>query len=158
MDPWATTYIDPLAPEPTLVPLPEPPPAPGPKPPHRHRRLVVITAAAALVLAVLGAVAAAVLIPGDPPAPTPVAVAATPSTGDTAARPRTVRGTIEAVDGSTWTVRTKAGRVVTVTVTGHTRFGTPAKPATQGDFTVGRSVVVTGKPDGDDAITAERVA
>ena len=69
---------------------------------------------------------------------------------------RGVRGTITAESGSTWSVTTPAGEVVSVTLTAQTRFGTSAAPATQVRFVVGSPVTVIGQLDGS-AITAKRV-
>ncbi|MHB1172075.1 MAG: DUF5666 domain-containing protein [Lacisediminihabitans sp.] len=82
----------------------------------------------------------------------PVAAAAvptpTPSHGKTgakaAARRAAVRGTIAAVNGSTWTITTAAGRTVTVTIDSATKFGTVKAPAAKADFSVGTTVVVAG--------------
>ncbi len=82
----------------------------------------------------------------------------TPSTSTPAVSPRHhgVRGLISAESGSTWSVTTPAGQVVTVTLTPQTRFGTRAAPATEGQFVVGSPVTVVGQPAGG-AITAQRV-
>ena len=67
------------------------------------------------------------------------------------------RGQITAIDGSTWTVTTAAGKVLTVTITRSTRFGTAKAPATATDFSVGSAVVVIGHRSASE-LTATRVA
>ncbi len=66
------------------------------------------------------------------------------------------KGRITAMSGSNWTVATLKGGDVQVTVDASTRFGTRAKPATAGDFTVGETIVVVGARSGD-GITATRI-
>ena len=59
--------------------------------------------------------------------------------------------------GTTWTLRTTAGRSVTVVLTAQTAFGTPKAPKTAADFPVGTAVAVTGALH-DGTVTATRVA
>ncbi|WP_226656544.1 DUF5666 domain-containing protein [Leifsonia sp. LS1] len=67
-----------------------------------------------------------------------------------------VRGTIAAIDGSTWTVHTANGATVTVTIASTTAFGTAAKPAERSSFAVGDRVGVLGMRSGD-TVTAKRI-
>ncbi len=58
---------------------------------------------------------------------------------------------------STWTVRTKAGQSVVVTITPQTHFGTLKAPATRAQFTPGDSVVILGTVS-NGTVTATRIA
>ena len=69
---------------------------------------------------------------------------------------RGIRGTITAINGSTWTVVTKAGPTVSVAVTSTTVFGTKQAPETASAFTTGSSIVVLGTRSGD-SLVATRV-
>jgi len=67
-----------------------------------------------------------------------------------------VRGTITAIEGSTWMLHAASGATVTVRLTSTTAYGTKAKPAEQSSFTVGERVGVIGARSGD-TVTATRV-
>ena len=58
-----------------------------------------------------------------------------------AAVPR-VAGEVLTSSGGTWTIKTKAGTTVTVTVDSTTAFGTKKTPATATDFPAGTKIVV----------------
>lgn len=73
-----------------------------------------------------------------------------------AAKAHGVRGTIAAIDGSTWRVHSAAGATVTVRITSTTAFGTAAKPAARSSFAVGDRIAVLGTRTGD-TVTAKRV-
>lgn len=66
-------------------------------------------------------------------------------------------GSITAMDGSSWTVQTRADTTLTVTITPNTTFGTKAHPQKETDFTVGDRIAVAGTRDGD-TIDATRIA
>ncbi len=68
-----------------------------------------------------------------------------------------IRGTITAINGSTWIVLTKAGPTVMVTVTSSTVFGTKQAPSTATAFTTGSSVAVLGTRTGDSLIATRIV-
>jgi hypothetical protein len=67
-----------------------------------------------------------------------------------------VTGQISAEAGTTWTLKTKDGKQVTVSLTPQTQYGTKQEPANQQQFTVGSTVRVNGTVDGD-KVTAERI-
>lgn len=66
-------------------------------------------------------------------------------------------GTLTAISGDTWTVRSAAGATITVTVDSSTAYGTPKKPATASSFAVGDRIAVLGARSGD-SVTATRIA
>jgi hypothetical protein len=68
-----------------------------------------------------------------------------------------VRGTIDAVSGSTWTLAADNGRTLTVKLTASTRYGHPgAEGGSASDFAKGDEVIVVGTRSGD-TVTATRV-
>lgn len=58
--------------------------------------------------------------------------------------------------GSTWTLRTTTGSTVTVTIDGQTQYGAPNAPAQKSQFTVGKTVIVSGEMN-NGAVTAKRI-
>lgn len=93
--------------------------------------------AAAAVLLVLGVVVVVGGHGGDARA----AAAAEPSRHSSPS----VRGTVTAVDGDRWSVRTAEGADVLVTLDDGTRFGSRRTPATREQFVVGSPVAVVGE-------------
>lgn len=67
-----------------------------------------------------------------------------------------ISGKITAERGNTWTVATKAGKNLTVTITAQTQYGTKKQPATAAQFPVGTTVRVTG-PRKNTTVTALRI-
>ena len=64
-------------------------------------------------------------------------------TGTAAAAGRIAfRATIQSMEGDSWTILTKNGKTVTVTIDGTTQLGTKKMTATAGDFAVGDNVIV----------------
>jgi len=70
---------------------------------------------------------------------------------------KATRATIVSELGSTWIVKTPAGKTLTVDITAKTLFGTKAVAATRSDFTPGKNVVIVGATTGT-TLTAKRVA
>lgn len=130
---------------------------------RRHVRPLIGTGVATAFLAVGGIAYAANSSAGAPPltaaAPASVPAAATSTAGAANAkgRLRIARGTITAMDGSTWTVRTARGLTLTVTVTSKTRFGTKAAPSAASSFHVGSPIAVAGRRTGTTSVTARRI-
>lgn len=67
-----------------------------------------------------------------------------------------VAGRITAESGSTWTVVTKQGKSMTVTIGSGTAYGTKKKPAKATDFKVGDSVRIEGDRHSG-SVTAKRI-
>lgn len=118
-----------------------------------HRRAVGFVGAVIGVILLSGATAWAVSAGVTSGAP--VAAAAAPAVhgpvpgagiapGAADATRAAVRGQLTAIDGSTWTVLTAAGKSLDVRITSGTRFGTAKAPATAADFAVGSVVAVVG--------------
>lgn len=129
-----------------------------------HRRAAGIVGAVIGVILLSGATAWAVSAGVSSGAPAAVAAAPASDTG-TGLAPGGVgadatraiaRGRITAIDGSTWTVLSAAGKSLVVTITSGTRFGTAKVPAAAADFAVGSAVVVVGDRSAG-RITAARV-
>jgi hypothetical protein len=79
--------------------------------------------------------------------PTPGAPAPAPATGRQAAGRQAAgrlafRATIQSMDVASWTILTRKGKTVTVTVDSSTQFGTQKAPETASSFAVGDSVIV----------------
>jgi hypothetical protein len=79
--------------------------------------------------------------------PTPGAAATAPATGRQAAGRQAggrlaFRATIQSMDATGWTILTRKGRTVTVTIDSSTLFGTKKAPETANSFAVGDSVIV----------------
>ena len=66
------------------------------------------------------------------------------------------RGTISAISGDTWTLKTAAGKTVTVKLTSTTAFGTKKAPAKRDSFAVGTKIDAIGKRS-DETVTATRI-
>jgi hypothetical protein len=66
------------------------------------------------------------------------------------------RATIQNIDDSTWTILTKRGQTVSITVNGATLFGTKQLSETASSFAVGDSVVIVATRQ-NGAATAVRV-
>jgi hypothetical protein len=79
------------------------------------------------------------------------------ASGRSAAGRTAFRGTIESIDGNSWTVLTRKGKTVTVDVTSSTRFGTKKSGETSASFAVGDSVIVVATKDAGGTPTATRV-
>ena len=94
------------------------------------------------------------------------AAAAGPATSSTSTAPTSsapkrnhdngVTGQITAENGNSWSITTKAGKQITVTLTSTTKFGTTQQPATEQQFPVGDTVHVTGTLTGT-TVTATRI-
>lgn len=67
-----------------------------------------------------------------------------------------VRGQITAENGSTWTVMSRAGQLVTVVITATTQFGTKAQPGSASQFVPGTQIAAIGTRNGT-TVTATRV-
>ncbi|MDQ6782250.1 MAG: DUF5666 domain-containing protein [Actinomycetota bacterium] len=67
-----------------------------------------------------------------------------------------VRGTITAVNGDAWTVKTAKGATLMVTITAQTAFGSPKAPSSASSFPLGATVRVVGQRTGT-SITATRI-
>jgi len=67
------------------------------------------------------------------------------------------RATIQAMDGASWTIVTRKGETVTVTVDATTQFGTKKMTASAGDFAVGDSVIIVAMRGTDGKPTATRI-
>ena len=81
------------------------------------------------------------------PTATPTPGAPAPATGQKGAGRQAAgrlafRATIQAMDGASWTILTRKGKTVTVTVDSSTQFGTKKAPETASSFAVGDAVVV----------------
>jgi hypothetical protein len=137
-----------------------------------HTRSALIGGVAVAALAV-GGVAYAVTDPGgstakaaapavtSPSATTPATVpdvGPKPPKGKShgAKKQPEVTGTITAINGGTWTVKTAKGTSLSVTVTGQTAFGPAKKPTTASAFAVGAPVGIVGTTSGS-TVTATRI-
>jgi hypothetical protein len=69
---------------------------------------------------------------------------------------RAAVGTVTAMSGGTWTIRSAAGATVAVTIASGTTFGTAKKPADASSFSVGDRIGVVGTRVGD-SVTATRI-
>lgn len=142
---------------------------------RRHARACITSGVAVAALAG-GGVAYAATSSGPAPAQAshPPASASTPATGGpasgggtagrgaghaggaTKAKHPGVRGTVTAVNGGTWTVKTAKGVSMNVTVTPQTAFGTKQAPSSAASFPVGATIRVVGQRSGT-TITATRI-
>lgn len=125
---------------------------------RRHRTRLIAGAATAGAL-VIGGVGWAVASAASAPSASPAA-AGTPSASPSAthrAAANAIRGTVQSESGSTWTVRTRAGATIKVTITPKTRFGRKDESSSAADFPVGATVVITGRTH-DSAVTASRIS
>jgi hypothetical protein len=92
-----------------------------------------------------------------PPTATPAPQANATQGGRVEAGRVAFRATIESIGDSTWTILTKRGQTVNVTITSATLFGTKRASETQGSFSVGDNVVVVATRTNGTA-TAVRIA
>jgi Domain of unknown function (DUF5666) len=90
------------------------------------------------------------------PSPTPAPAVGVGTTGKAPGRVA-LRATIQSIDGSSWTVLTRKGATVTVTVTSATQFGTKKSAETASSFAVGDGIVLVGTRAADGTATATRV-
>ena len=72
-------------------------------------------------------------------------------------RPPGVAGTITAIDGNTFTIKTRDGQTAQVTVSDKTEYRKDRQPAKASDFKVGDLIFVRGERTGDNAWQAEMV-
>ncbi len=85
--------------------------------------------------------------------PTPSGTAGTmPSAGRLA-----FRATIQSMDGASWTILTKKGKTVTLTVDSATQFGTMKAPSTAASFAVSDSVVIVAMRGSEGMPVATRI-
>ena len=117
---------------------------------RRHPLATGIAAAAVAVVLVsgltawgVGAAVTASLTSSTSSMQSMPAMPSTPATtGMSTRQQRAVRAIIDTIDGDTWTVTTRKGQAVTVTIDAATKFGTKKVTATGSDFAKGDSVVV----------------
>jgi hypothetical protein len=94
----------------------------------------------------------------EPSASVSPTTSAAPSSGSAKPhRDNGVAGQVTAENGDTWTLTTKAGKQIAVTITGDTVFGTRKQPASASGFPVGSTVHVFGTVR-NSTITATRIA
>jgi hypothetical protein len=74
--------------------------------------------------------------------PTPGASTTAPAPGRQTAGRLVFRATIQSMDGTSWTILTRKGTTLTVTVDSSTQFGTKKVPETASSFAVGDAVIV----------------
>lgn len=122
----------------------------------------------AVTYSVAGGIALAALVGGgvawaSTPAHAGTSMAVSTSTGthtkhstDHAHKKHEVTGVVTSVAESHWTIRTHNNKIITITITSSTAFGTAKKPATEASFVVGDRVVVSGHRD-DSTVTARRI-
>ena len=67
-----------------------------------------------------------------------------------------VRGSVTAIDGSTWTITTARGASITVDTSSSTAYGAPGQTRKASDFAVGDEVIVIGERSGA-TVTASRI-
>jgi hypothetical protein len=80
-----------------------------------------------------------------------------PTTPAAAGARKAFRGTIQSVSGDTWTVLTRAGKKITVSITSTTAFGTQRRPADASSFATGDAVILVATGKATSALTAVRV-
>ncbi|MDQ2729232.1 MAG: DUF5666 domain-containing protein [Actinomycetota bacterium] len=134
---------------------------------RRHVGAAIASGVAVLALAG-GGIAYAATSPGSsapakaspPPTTAPAAgahgSASAHGAGTTKTKHPGLRGTVTAVNGGAWTVKTAKGVSMTVTVTPQTVFGTKKAPSSASSFPVGSTVRVVGQRTGT-TITATRI-
>ena len=69
-----------------------------------------------------------------------------------------VRGTIASIDASSWSITTRSGTTITVTVDGSTSYGTKKAPASATDFAAGDPVLVVERGGAAVRVVAPRAA
>lgn len=165
----------PTPPPPGQPPLPPQQPPGEPASPRRNRRLLLALLVTVAVLAgggigvAIGASGGDSTIASQPKGAPSSTTSGSPITGGAQngkqgnankgkkkGKQQATRGTIVAQSGSTWTLKTQAGKTITFTITPATEFGTKKAPASKADFTVGKPVAVIAKP-GSNPLTAVRV-
>ena len=67
------------------------------------------------------------------------------------------RAIIQSMDGGSWTILTKNGKTVTLTIDGTTQFGTKKMTAAAGDFAVGDNVILVATRGTDAMPIATRI-
>jgi hypothetical protein len=77
--------------------------------------------------------------------------------GDTAPARVAFRATIQSTDGDSWTILTKRGKTVTITIDSATQFGTKKMAAAASSFTVGDNVIIVAMRGVGATPTATRV-
>ncbi|MGI8751107.1 MAG: DUF5666 domain-containing protein [Acidimicrobiales bacterium] len=128
---------------------------------RRHVGAAVASGVAVVALAGGGIAYAATSSGSSAPAkasPPPASAPASSGTHGSKAKAKHpgVRGTVTAVSGGAWTVKTAKGVSMTVTVTPQTTFGTKKAPSSATSFPVGSTVRVSGQQNGT-SITATRI-
>ena len=130
---------------------------------RRHAVGLSIAAAALAVVVVAGGTAwgvSAAVGQADAVAPASMSTAVHTKKGTTGVvgrnHDRAAVGTVTAMSGGTWTIRSAAGATIAVTVDSGTTFGTAKKPADASSFTVGDRIGVVGTRVGD-SVTATRI-
>jgi len=89
---------------------------------------------------------------------TPAPAAGGAAKGGTASGTRLAfRATIQSMSGETWTILTRKGQTVTVSVTSATQFGTKKSAETASSFSVGDSIIIVATRGSDGTPTATRV-
>lgn len=137
-------------------------PQPDPSFFRRHALGVGVAAAVLAVVVVAGGTAwgvSAAVAAGNTAVPAAVSAAAHAQQGTAAGsrmHAKGVVGSLTAISGDTWTVRSAAGATITVTVGSSTAFGTQQKPAGASSFVVGDRIAVLGARSGD-TVTATRI-
>ena len=169
---------DPDALFPPAGPPGPPPPPDGAQPPDgragpgKRRRSAAIFGGAVLVVVVIGLAAWAAFGAAGPSsgnaagggsASTATGAATAGTAGDSTGKggrvALTFRVTITSVGAASFTGTVLAnGDDVTIALTGTTRYGTKARPFSQGQLVVGETVLVRGKRTGTDTVTATVVA
>ncbi len=132
---------------------------------RRHPLAVGITAAALAVVVVsgltawgVGAAVASSYETGASVAAAPAASAPPLAAGKGPAAARSVvRGTIDGIEGSTWTITTRSSGKHRVTVDSATLYGTKKAPASASDFAVGSAVLIVEKSKGTGRIAVRVV-
>lgn len=91
-----------------------------------------------------------------PAAPSGVATPGTGGSGKTAHHMPHVRGTVDTITATQWTVTTTKGTTYTLTINPTTTFGTPKAPVAASSFSVGQTVTAFGTRTGT-TLTATRI-
>ncbi|MDR6971064.1 DUF5666 domain-containing protein [Leifsonia shinshuensis] len=134
---------------------------------RRHAVAVAIVAAVLAVIVVAGGTAwgvsaavASTQTASAPMKPTVHAAGTKASARKAAAskhaKAHAVRGTITAISGDSWTVRSASGKTATVKLDSATTFGTKKTPATRDSFAVGDRIGVLGTRSGT-TVTAKKI-
>jgi phosphopantothenate synthetase len=89
--------------------------------------------------------------------PQPDSTAAPQASGNTTGARVAFRATIQSIDGDSWTILTRHGKTVTVSIDGATKFGTKQAAATASSFAVGDNVIIVAMRGTGGTPTATRV-